>query len=185
MAQCPPDADRDDPEADRADQQENQAAQPGEDQRRDEGGRRDEQGEACGPTPGTGDRWLAWTAERRFLLLVHQHPQNSRVPRAFHTTGVEEVALSRVDDPYAGDLPLGDGRGFRSAALGLRPPAAPPVTEGSQQSGAPDARVDVRGSVGSGLRATQVITISVKKSCPHTCCGLLSATLMGADMCLP
>ena len=35
------------------------------------------------------------------------------------------------------------------------------------------------------MRATQVITMSVKKSCPQTCCGLLNVTLIGAEMCLP
>jgi len=88
--------------------------------------------------------------------------------------------LSQVDDRYgrvdaSGERALARDHGvalaFRSATR--------------QQSGAPDARVDVRGSVGSGLRATQVITISVKKSRPHTRCGLLSVTLMGAEMCLP
>ena len=35
------------------------------------------------------------------------------------------------------------------------------------------------------MRATQVITMLVKKLRPHTCRGSLSVTLIGAEMCLP
>ena len=78
-----------------------------------------------------------------------------------------------------------DDRIGRVDASGERRVVARVASATRQQSGAPEARVEVRGSAGSGLRATQVITIFVKKSCPHARCGLLSVTLMGAEMCLP
>jgi hypothetical protein len=177
-AERPPGSGRDGGKAGRAKREQDQAAESFEDQRHDQRRCRDEQGKASGPTPSGGDRRLARTAEGRLRLPVHHHP-----PECIHPEG------STPTDAAGPVVAGGRQRGcrlrldHRKAPVHRRALALEPTAR--QQSGGPEARVEVRGSVGSGLRATQVITMLVKKSRPHTCCGLLSVTLIGAEMCLP